>query len=257
MDRWTGKVALAQSLYGHHHVQHNRGHHAMVATPQDPSSSRLGEGFWRYLPRVVVGRVRDAWVLESRRLARHGRRAWSVRNEVLGCWALSALCYGLAVAAFGPRIWSYLLVQAAVGIVVTETVSYLEHYGLPRRARPDGRFEPPAHRHCWNSNTLVSNIVLFNMQLHSDHHVSPARHYQTLRHLDTAPQLPAGYAALIPVAWCPPLWRRLMDPRVLAHYGGDITLANRGFTAPLSRPDSAGCRTASSGAPRRRVHRSS
>ena len=42
MERWLSKVALAQSGYGHFFIEHNRGHHVRVATPEDPASSRLG-----------------------------------------------------------------------------------------------------------------------------------------------------------------------------------------------------------------------
>ena len=31
---------------------------------------------------------------------------------------------------------------------------------------------------------------------------------------------------MILTALLPPLWRRVMDPRVLAHYDGDLTRAN-------------------------------
>jgi alkane 1-monooxygenase len=31
---------------------------------------------------------------------------------------------------------------------------------------------------------------------------------------------------MIVLAYFPPLWRRVMDKRVLAHYAGDVSLAN-------------------------------
>jgi alkane 1-monooxygenase len=81
-------------------------------------------------------------------------------------------------------------------------------------------------RHSWNNNHLTTNLFLYHLQRHSDHHANPTRRYQALRHFEDSPQLPAGYAAMILLAYFPPLWRRVMDKRVMAHYGGDLTLAN-------------------------------
>ena len=83
LERWLSKIALAQSAYGHFFVEHNRGHHVRVATPEDPASSRLGESFWEFLPRTVAGSVRSAWELEAARLARTGASRWTLRNDVL------------------------------------------------------------------------------------------------------------------------------------------------------------------------------
>ncbi|MFE1443768.1 alkane 1-monooxygenase [Streptomyces sp. NPDC058739] len=226
LERQLSRLALAQTGYGHFYVEHNHGHHVRVATAEDPASSRMGESFWRFLPRTVVGSVRSAWRLESRRLQRRGRRTWGRHNDVLTAWALTVALFAGLSAAFGPGVLPYLLLQAVVGFCLLETVNYLEHYGLLRRRRPDGRYERVAPRHSWNSNHVVSNLFLFQLQRHSDHHANPLRRYQTLRHFDEAPQLPSGYASMIVVAWFPPLWRRIMDPRLKAHLGGDLTKAN-------------------------------
>ncbi|MFB7248592.1 alkane 1-monooxygenase [Streptomyces populi] len=226
VERRLSRLALAQSGYGHFYVEHNHGHHVRVATPEDPASSRMGESFWAFLPRTVVGSLGSAWSLERRRLQRRGRRTWSRHNDVLSAWALSVAVFAALSTAFGLVVLPYLLLQAALGIGLLESVNYLEHYGLLRRRRPDGRYERVAPRHSWNSNNTVSNLFLFQLQRHSDHHANPLRRYQTLRHFDEAPQLPAGYAAMIVLAWVPPLWRRVMDRRLLAHYDGDVSLAN-------------------------------
>lgn len=219
-------LALAPVAYGHFLVEHNRGHHARVATPDDPASARLGEGFWAFLPRSVLGGLRSAWALERVRLARQRRGPWSARNRCLHAAALTALVFGALALAFGPRVLPFLIVQALYGISLLEVVNYIEHYGLLRRARPDGRPEPCAPRHSWNSSHRVSNLFLYNLQRHSDHHAHPTRRYQALRHEPDAPQLPSGYAAMLVLAYLPPLWRRVMDPRVLAHYEGDVRRAN-------------------------------
>jgi alkane 1-monooxygenase len=226
-ERWLSKVALAQSGYGHFFIEHNRGHHVRVATPEDPASARLGESFYAFLPRTVLGSLRSAWGLERARLQRLGSSPWTPRNDVLNAWAMTAVLFAALVAVFGPVVIPYLLIQAVVGFSLLEVVNYLEHYGLLRQKRDDGRYERTRPEHSWNSNSVASNVLLYHLQRHSDHHANPIRRYQALRHIADAPQLPTGYAGMILTAVLPPLWRRLMDHRVLAHYGGDITRANR------------------------------
>jgi alkane 1-monooxygenase len=139
--RWLSKIALAQSGYGHFFVEHNRGHHVRVATPEDPASARLGESFWAFLPRTVKGSLASAWELESEWLARRGRSRWSVHNNVLNAWAMTVALFAGLTAVFGPVILPYLLIQMVVGFPLLEVVNYLEPYGLLRQKRPDGRYE--------------------------------------------------------------------------------------------------------------------
>jgi alkane 1-monooxygenase len=226
LEKWLSKVALAQSGYGHFFIEHNRGHHVRVATPEDPASARFGEGFWAFLPRTVAGSLRSAWGLERARLERSGHSAWSVRNDILQAWAMTLVLFAALTAAFGPVILPYLLGQAVLGFCLLEVVNYLEHYGLLRQRREDGRYERCRPAHSWNSNNVASNVLLYHLQRHSDHHANPTRRYQALRHVEEAPQLPTGYAGMILVALVPPLWRRVMDHRLLEHYGGDVGRAN-------------------------------
>jgi alkane 1-monooxygenase len=226
LERWLSRVALAQSGYGHFFIEHNRGHHVRVATPEDPASARLGESFYAFLPRTVVGSLRSAWGLERTRLARMGRSPWTLRNDILGAWGMTVVLFAALILAFGPVVLPYLLAQAVVGFSLLEVVNYLEHYGLLRQRREDGRYERTRPEHSWNSNNVASNVLLYHLQRHSDHHANPVRRYQALRHVDDAPQLPTGYAGMIVLAAIPPLWRRVMDPRLLAHYDGELACAN-------------------------------
>ncbi len=234
LEKWLAKVALAQSAYGHFAVEHNRGHHVRVATVEDPASARLGENVWRFLPRTILGSLRSAWHLERRRLGRRravsgastATSAFSIRNDVLNAWVMSAGLLTVLLLLFGPVVLPWLAVQAVFGVVLLETVNYLEHYGLLRAKRPDGRYEHVQPAHSWNSDNLTTNLLLYHLQRHSDHHAYPTRRYQALRSTDDAPELPAGYATLVLAAWVPPIWRRLMDHRVVAHYGGDVRRAN-------------------------------
>lgn len=224
-EKRLSKIALAQTGYGHFFVEHNRGHHLRVATVEDPASARLGESVYHFIPRSVLGGLRSAWRLEGARLAKAGTSRWSLRNDILNAWLLSAAIFAGLVAWFGAVIIPWLLGQAIIGVCLLETVNYLEHYGLRRQRLADGRYERVGQRHSWNSDTLIANVFLYHLQRHSDHHANPQKRYQTLQHCDQAPQLPTGYGSMLVLAWCPPLWRRVMDRRVLAHYGGDIGLA--------------------------------
>jgi len=225
-EKWLSRVALAQTGYGHFFIEHNRGHHVKVATPEDPASSRLGESFWAFLPRTVVGSVRSSWEIEAARLDRLEKPHFSRHNDILTAWAMTVLLFGGLALVFGPVVLPYLLLQAVIGFSLLEVVNYLEHYGLLRQKREDGRYERCLPEHSWNSNNVASNVLLYHLQRHSDHHANPTRRYQALRHVDEAPQLPTGYAGMIVLAWFPPLWRRVMDPRLIEHYDGDVTRAN-------------------------------
>ncbi len=226
LERWLARIALAPCGYGHFFIEHNRGHHVRVATPEDPASSRMGESFWRFWPRTVAGSLRNGWRLERTRLRRMDKSTVSLRNDVLNAWAMTAVLWGVIVALFGVGVLPYLLIQAVFAFSLLEAVNYLEHYGLLRQRLDNGRFERVDPRHSWNNNHVVTNLFLYQLQRHSDHHANPTRRYQALRHFEQSPQLPAGYASMIVLCYFPPLWRRVMDHRVLAHYGGDLGRAN-------------------------------
>ena len=135
---------------------------------------------------------------------------------------MTVVLFAVLPIAFGPVVLPYLLLQAVLGFSLLEVVNYLEHYGLLRQKREDGRYERCLPEHSWNSNNVASNVLLYHLQRHSDHHANPTRRYQALRHVEEAPQLPTGYAGMIVLAWFPPLWRRVMDPRLLEHFDGDV-----------------------------------
>ncbi len=226
--RGLSLLALAPTAYGHFLVEHNEGHHVRVATPEDPASARLFESFWRFLPRSVIGGVVSAWAIESSRLRKKG--AWRIgpQNRILLGLLLTAALYAALLGWAGLEVWPYLLAQAVIGFSLLEVINYIEHYGLLRQRGPDGRYEPVKPEHSWNSNRRVTNILLFQLQRHADHHANPKRSYPVLRNFEGAPQLPTGYASLVPVALIPWWWFSMMNHRVLAHYGGEVARANRG-----------------------------
>lgn len=226
LERWLAKITLAQTCYGHFYIEHNRGHHVRVATPEDPASARFGETFWEFLPRSVFGSLTSAWELEAKRLERAGKSKWHWSNDVLNAWAMSVVFYGVLIAVFGWALLPYIVISAVFGFTLLETVNYLEHYGLLRQKTASGRYERCAPSHSWNSDHIVTNLFLYHLQRHSDHHANPTRRYQTLRSMADAPNLPSGYASMIGLTYFPPLWRKVMDHRVLAHYDGDLSRVN-------------------------------
>jgi len=222
LEPWAGGVLLSLVAYGGFKVEHVRGHHVNVSTPLDASSARYGQSLYAFLPHAWKWNFLNAWRLEAERLQRRGLPALHWRNELIW-W------YGLTLAVAAVMTWAYgwpgLLFfagQSFVAFTELEIINYVEHYGLHRRRRSDGRFERTTQQHSWNSSYLVTNLFLFQLQRHSDHHAHPARRYQVLRHFDDSPQLPGGYAAMVLLALAPPLWRRVMDPRVETYYLNEL-----------------------------------
>ena len=228
-ERWLSKIALAQSCYGHFYIEHNRGHHVRVATPADPASSRVGESFYRFWPRTVFGSLASAWELESRRYSRRGQHPFRIGNDVINALLMTLALWAVMVVWLGPGIIPFLLIQAFIAITLLEAVNYLEHYGMLREivgVPGKERYERVEPRHSWNSNNIATNVLLYHLQRHSDHHAHPTRRYQALRDEKGAPALPTGYASMILLALVPPMWNRVMDPRVLDHFDGDMSRAN-------------------------------
>ena len=228
-ERWLSKIALAQSCYGHFYIEHNRGHHVRVATPADPASSRVGESFYRFWPRTVFGSLASAWELESRRYSRRGQHPFRIGNDVINALLMTLALWAVMVVWLGPGIIPFLLIQAFIAITLLEAVNYLEHYGMLREivgVPGKERYERVEPRHSWNSNNIATNVLLYHLQRHSDHHAHPTRRYQALRDEKGAPALPTGYASMILLALVPPMWNRIMDPRVVEHFDGDMSRAN-------------------------------
>ena len=226
IERWLAKIILAPTGYGHFTIEHNRGHHRDVATPDDPASARMGEGIWRFALREYPGAVRRAWKLERERLERLGRSAWSFDNEILQPLLITVVFYIGMVVWLGWRVLPFLVLSGMWANFQLTSANYVEHYGLLRRQLADGSFERCQPHHSWNSNHMFSNWALFHLQRHSDHHTYPGRRYQSLRHFQDLPTLPNGYFGMFTLAYFPPLWFRVMDPLLLASVGRDLARIN-------------------------------
>ena len=215
-EQAVGGLLLASVGYHGFKIEHIRGHHVHVSTPEDASSARYGQSLWHFLPRALLHNTRNAWALEAGRLRKLGLPALHWRNELVG-WTAAWLAMAAAMTAWlGVVGLVFFLLQGLFAASSLEVINYIEHYGLERRKLPDGRYERTTHLHSWNSDYRLSNLMLFQLQRHSDHHAFPKRPYAILRHHADSPQLPGGYASMFVLALVPPLWFRVIHPRVEA-----------------------------------------
>ena len=228
LEQWLARLVLAVPAYGHFTVEHGRGHHRHVATPEDHASARMGESIYRFALRELPGGVRRAWRLEGDRLRALGRSPFGVRNTMLQSYAITAVLQLGLLLAFGWVMLPFLLIHNLVAWWQLTSANYVEHYGLLRERGADGRYEAPQPWHSWNTNHLVTNLATFHLQRHSDHHAYPSRRYQCLRDFPDLPRLPSGYFGMFVLAYLPWLWFKVMDPRLLAlpQVRGDLRRVN-------------------------------
>lgn len=220
-ERISAKILLMSVCYMHFYIEHNRGHHVRVATHDDPATSRFGEHVYKFWWRSVTQGFMSAWDLERERLMKKKRAVWSMSNQMIQFQLITLgflLATWIGFSIFLDRlVWEipvFFLIQSVLAFSLLELVNYLEHYGMERRKLPNGRFEKVNPLHSWNASQRISNFLLFQLQRHSDHHAYAAKPYQILEHHEDSPQLPAGYSAMILVALVPPLWFKLMNPRL-------------------------------------------
>ena len=227
-ERMLAKIVLAVPAYGHFCIEHNRGHHRDVATPEDPASSRMGESIYKFILREIPGAFKRGWAVEEERLARLGKSPWSLENDVLQSYLISAVLQGSLLLAFGWIMLPFLAIHNVWAWFQLTSANYIEHYGLLREKEANGRYERCQPHHSWNANYIFSNILLFHLERHSDHHANPTRRYQSLRNFDDIPELPNGYYGMYMLAYVPWLWYKVMDKRVLAlpHINGDLNKVN-------------------------------
>lgn len=220
------KLCSACSGYAHFNIEHNKGHHKDVATPEDPASSRMGESIYKFARRELPGAAVRGWTLEAERLKRQKRSVYSIHNELLQVSLITVLGYAAMTWFFGWAALPFLLVCAAYGWFQLTMANYIEHYGLLRQTLENGRYERCQPHHSWNNNFKASNLLTLHLQRHSDHHAHPTRAYQLLRDYADAPALPQGYPAMMGLALIPAAWRAVMDRRVVEWAKGDMHKVN-------------------------------
>ncbi len=235
LDRWLGDLLLCTVTYPHFAIEHVYGHHIRVATPEDPASARLGESLYAFIPRSVIGGLRGAWEIETRRLKSRGQGWLSIQNRMLGYLVIVAAWYLAAYLFAGVFGVAAVAIQSFVAIFSVETINYLQHYGLQRKEIAPGRYERPDVQHCWNWETRFSGLYFLNLGRHSEHHRSANRRFDALRVLDGQPRLPGGLIPMYLTAMIPPLWFSIMNPRVAALRAGVDSIAKPAKPAAPSK----------------------
>jgi alkane 1-monooxygenase len=213
-EQRLAKALLLTSQYIHFFIEHNKGHHKNVATPEDPSSARYNESLFSFYPRTLFQSYISAWKIANAEMKKKGLPVISIQNEMLQAQVLQALFIGLIAFVFGWKIMIYYLAAAFIGILLLECVNYIEHYGLSRHKTTSGNYERALPHHSWNSNHVIGRLMLFELSRHSDHHYMASRKYQVLRYHDNSPQMPTGYPGMMLLASIPPLWFRMMNKRI-------------------------------------------
>lgn len=212
-EQLMSKMLLLTTLYLHFFIEHNRGHHKNVSTDADPASSRLGETVYAFYGRTIWGSWKSAWHLEFERLKRKNIPFWSTQNEMLQFQIIQFFLIIAIGSYFGASTLLFFLLGALIGILLLETVNYIEHYGLRRKKKGDS-YERTMPIHSWNSNHPIGRLILLELSRHSDHHYMASRKYQILRHFDESPQMPTGYPGMLLLSLIPPLWFKIMHQRI-------------------------------------------
>lgn len=213
-DQFLGELLLLTSLNTHFLPYHNGGHHFNVATPNDAATARKNEPLYSFWLRSHFMSYAEAWHLENKRLRENGKSPISLQNRMVGYTIANILAVALIIVFYGWMVLAAFLAAAIVGILLLETVNYIEHYGLLRKKNEKGRYERVKHIHSWNSDHVIGKLMLFNLSRHSDHHYNGSKPYQVLKSLPESPQMPTGYPGMMLLSLLPPLWFRYMNPRI-------------------------------------------
>lgn len=213
-EQTLAKALLLTSLYMHFFTEHNKGHHKRVATPEDPSSARYGEPVYLFYFRTIIFSYFSAWHIANDEMKKKGNPVFSLYNEMIQFTFIQLAFLSVIFFVFGGLVTLYFLAAAFIGILLLETVNYIEHYGLQRKSTGDGKYERAMPEHSWNSDHVIGRIMLFELSRHSDHHYLASRKYQILRHHDNSPQMPTGYPGMIILSLLPPAWFYVMNRKI-------------------------------------------
>ena len=213
-EQTLAKGLLLTSLYMHFFTEHNKGHHKRVATPEDPSSARLGEPVYVFYFRTIIFSYISAWHIANDEMRKKMRPVFSWQNEMIQFTFIQIVFLALIFYFFGWLVTIYFIASAFIGILLLETVNYIEHYGLQRKSTSEGKYERAMPEHSWNSDHVIGRLMLFELSRHSDHHYLASRKYQVLRRHDNSPQMPTGYPGMMMLSLIPPAWFYVMNRRI-------------------------------------------
>lgn len=213
-ERLMAEVLLLTALEMHFLPYHNNGHHHNVGTPKDPATARKGEYLYSFWFRSQIGSYVKAWQLENQRLRKIDHAVFSLANKAFSYTLLQILFVAVIFYFYGLFVTLLFIGAAMFGILLLETVNYIEHYGLKRNMNDSGRYERVMHHHSWNSDHPIGRALLFELSRHSDHHYKASKKYQTLISLPDNPQMPTGYPGMMLLSLVPPLWFLLMNKKL-------------------------------------------
>lgn len=213
-EQFLGEVLLFTSLQNHFLPYHNSGHHYNVATPKDPATARKGEIIFSFWFRSQIGSYFQAWEIEKTRLQKAENSIISFKNKmIIYTFSHTILLSSIFVFLNFQTMLAYLI-GAIIGILMLETVNYIEHYGLLREKKENGNYERVLPHHSWNSNHIIGRTILFELSRHSDHHYKASKPYQLLDSIPNSPQMITGYPGMMLLALIPPLWFRIIHKRL-------------------------------------------
>lgn len=213
-------------------VEHVYGHHRYVATTEDPATAPRGRNVYHHIIASTWTGNQSAWRIEQTRLQRRRLPIFSVHNAVIRGYAMSLLLLALAGMIGGWVAMLFFVLAALLGKALLEVVNYMEHYGLVRNATT-----PVQPRHSWNTNKRLSSWSLFNLTRHSHHHAQGEVPFQSLSPYPNAPMMISGYLSTLLIALIPPLWHRLMQPK-LHHWDRHFANAEERKLAALANAES-------------------
>ena len=213
-NQFLSKVMLTTSLYNHFFVEHNRGHHRNVGTHEDAATARRGEMLYTFWIRAILMGWISAWKIVAKERRRKKLAVVSFGNEMVQLQFAQIALIAVIVFFQGWWVGLYACAAAITGIILLETVDYIEHYGLERMKVNENRYADVHPIHSWNADFVMGRLVLFELTRHSDHHTTPSKHYQLLDSKEEASTLPAGYPAMMLISMLPPLWFAIMNKRI-------------------------------------------
>ena len=213
-SRTCSKLLLMPSQYMHFYIEHNFGHHVNVGTAEDPATAKYKQSLYSFWITSVIGQYIGAWKLQLKLLKISKYKFFSIKNDMMFYLIFQLMFIYLIYFNYGITVTIYSLIISVISFLFLETINYIEHYGLSRKKDKNGRYERVKTIHSWNSNHVVGRLVLYELTRHSDHHFISSKKYQVLESIDESPQLPYGYPTSILLSMVPPLWFKIMNPRV-------------------------------------------
>lgn len=213
-DEFIGEILLLTSLNTHFLPYHNGGHHFNVGTPKDAATARKNEILFFFWIRSHFSSYIEAWKLENKRMKQTGRSCFHHQNRMVIYTFCNLILLSSIYFFFGQFVLLAFFGAAVSGIILLETVNYIEHYGLLRKQNESGRYERVKRNHSWNSDHQVGQVLLFNLSRHSDHHYNGSKHYQLLKSVPESPQMPTGYPGMMLLSFFPPLWFWVMNKKI-------------------------------------------